>query len=186
MCQSQMERVVQQIQMNLRKSSQRNAENLQKRNEKILSQTLYKCNIDAENAARNLGWIQIKQGRYYIRWETVNSYLSEMGISQQVGKNDFIPEAFFYLLGMKASNETAQEFQKWLAVEVLPEIRKTGGYRLNKELSPEIKAILCIDNHTVIMENRLESLENNMTIDYSQQEELRTLAVKRVVSTINF
>lgn len=140
--------------------------------------------INAEDVARNFGWIQIKQGRYYIRWETVNSYLSELGISQQVGKNDFIPESFFYLLGMKASNETAQEFQKWLAIEVLPQIRKTGGYRLNKELSPEIKAILCIDNRTVIMENRLESLENNMTIDYSQQEELRTLAVKRVVSIL--
>ena len=141
--------------------------------------------INAEDAARNFGWIQIKQGRYYIRWETVNSYLSELGISQQVGKNDFIPESFFYLLGMKASNETAQEFQKWLAIEVLPQIRKTGGYRLNEEgLSPEIKAIFCIDNRTVIMENRLESLENNMTIDYSQQEELRTLAVKRVVSIL--
>lgn len=138
--------------------------------------------INAEDTARNYGWIQLKCGRYYIRWETINSYLNELGISQQVGKNDFIPESVFYLLGMKANNEVAQEFQKWLAVEVLPEIRKTGEYKLNEfKLSPEIKAIFCIDSRTTVINNRIENLENNMTIDYSQQEELRIMAVKRAL-----
>ena len=31
---------------------------------------------------------------------------------------------------MKASNKAAQEFQKWLAIEVIPAIRKTGGYTM--------------------------------------------------------
>lgn len=127
----------------------------------------------------------MNQGKYYVRWETINGYLSELGISQEVGKNDFIPESVFYLLGMKASNERAQEFQKWLAVEVLPEIRKAGGYKLNEfELSAEIKAIFCIDNRTITLGNKVEKLENNMTIDYSQQEELRSLAVRRVLDAL--
>ena len=45
-----------------------------------------------------------------------------------MGTNDFIPESLFYLLGMKASNESAKKFQMWLAVDVIPQIRKTGGY----------------------------------------------------------
>ena len=49
-----------------------------------------------------------------------------------MGKEDYIPESVFYLLGMKASNKVAQEFQKWLAVEVIPQIRKTGGYTNTK------------------------------------------------------
>lgn len=80
--------------------------------------------INAEDAARGLGWVQIKSGKVYVRWETVNAYLNELNFSQLVGKDDYIPESLFYLLGMKANNEAAQEFQKWLAVDVLPQIRK--------------------------------------------------------------
>lgn len=148
--------------------------------------------INAEDAARNLGWLQLKNGRYYIRWETINSYLNELGISQQVGKNDYIPESVFYLLCMKSSSSSAQEFQRWLAVDVLPEIRKSGAYKSTasplslseQELSPELKAIFCIDKRTVEIGHRIKNLENNMTIDYSKQEELRTLAVKNVLSVL--
>lgn len=38
--------------------------------------------------------------------------------------NDFIPEALFYRLGMKANNAAAEAFQNWLAFEVIPSIRK--------------------------------------------------------------
>ena len=148
--------------------------------------------ISAEDAARGFGWVQVKNGKTYVRWETINAYSAELGISQQVGKNDYIPESLFYLLGMKANNESAQKFQKWLAVDVLPEIRKNGSYRSasssvdidGQDLSPELKAIFCIDKRTVEITNRIEKLENNMTIDYSQQEELRTLAVKKVVTVL--
>ena len=47
---------------------------------------------------------------------------------QEIAKDDFIPESLFYMLGMKANNETALRFQKWLAFEVIPSIRKTGSY----------------------------------------------------------
>lgn len=148
--------------------------------------------INAEDAARGLGWVQIKNNKVYVRWETINTYLNELGFSQLVGKDDYIPESLFYLLGMKANNEAAQEFQKWLAVDVLPEIRKNGSYGNTpsavsidgQDLSPELKAIFCIDKRTVDITNRIEKLENNMTIDYSQQEELRTLAVKKVVAIL--
>lgn len=148
--------------------------------------------INAEDAARGLGWVQIKNNKVYIRWETINTYLNELGFSQLVGKDDYIPESLFYLLGMKANNTAAQEFQRWIAVDVLPEIRKNGSYRNTssavsiggQDLSPELKAIFCIDKRTVEITNRIEKLENNMTIDYSQQEELRTLAVKKVIAIL--
>ena len=86
---------------------------------------------------------------------------------------------------MKANNEAAQEFQKWLAVDVLPQIRRKGTYSISdQEISPELKAIFCIDKRTLEITDRVEKLENNMTIDYSQQEELRTLAVKKVVAIL--
>ena len=51
-------------------------------------------------------------------------------------------------------------------------------------LSKELQAIIMIDEKTVQMDNRILNLENTMTIDYSQQEELRTLATRKVVAIL--
>lgn len=84
--------------------------------------------FDAEAVSKNLGFVQTKNNKEYVRWETVNGYLSEFGFSQQVGKGDYIPESYFYLLGMKANNEAAVQFQKFIAFDVLPQIRKNKVY----------------------------------------------------------
>ena len=40
----------------------------------------------------------------------------------------FIPEGDVYLLITKSRLKSAQNFEKWVFDEVLPAIRKTGGY----------------------------------------------------------
>lgn len=92
--------------------------------------------INAEDTAIGFGWIKTenKNGKQYtsVRWERMNSFINELDFRPQVGEGDFIPESLFYLLGMKASNKMAKEFQKWLAIEVIPQIRKTGLYVAEK------------------------------------------------------
>ena len=96
--------------------------------------------LNAEDVAKGFGFTQkqVKNGKTYesIRWVTLNSYLKEFGFPQQVGeeigKDDFLPENMVYRLGFKANNETAQKFQALLADEILPTIRKTGSYTINK------------------------------------------------------
>lgn len=84
--------------------------------------------LSLETVARGLGFTQEKNGVEYVRWETVNNYLRELKFSQQVGKDAYIPENIFYRLAMKAKNETAEKFQTLIADEVVPAIRKHGGY----------------------------------------------------------
>lgn len=84
--------------------------------------------LNLETVARGLGFTQDKNGVEYVRWETVNNYLRELKFSQQVGKDAYIPENIFYRLAMKAKNETAERFQAIIADEVVPAIRKHGGY----------------------------------------------------------
>ncbi len=84
--------------------------------------------INAEDTAIGFGWTQEKNGKKYVRWETLSGYCVEFGFSQDVGKDDFIPESLYYMLGMKAGNERALKYQKWLAMDVLPSIRKHGMY----------------------------------------------------------
>ncbi|MDA6141418.1 hypothetical protein OSK03_26935, partial [Escherichia coli] len=70
----------------------------------------------------------------YIRWERVNSYLPDS--FPQVGKGDYIPESLVYKLAFKASNEVAEKFQDWLAIEVIPSIRKQGSYSIEQANRP--------------------------------------------------
>jgi len=63
-----------------------------------------------------------------VRWETIHSNLKELGFPNKLGKEDYIPENVFYRLAMKAKNETAEKFQALIADEVIPAIRKHGGY----------------------------------------------------------
>lgn len=84
--------------------------------------------FDAETVARCLGFTTVaKSGNATIRWSRVNEYLRKI-FSQDVAKGDFIPEAAVYKLAFKANNEVAEIFQDWLAIEVLPSIRKHGAY----------------------------------------------------------
>lgn len=88
-------------------------------------------NLDA--VARGLGFTQAKNGVEYVKWERVSGYLTELGFSPKVGKDNFIPENIFYRLAMKAKNETAEKFQALVADEIIPSIRKTGGYIAGQE-----------------------------------------------------
>lgn len=93
--------------------------------------------VSAEDTAIGFGWCrtEMKNGREYtsIRWSTLNSYCKELGFANELAKEDYIPESLYYLLGMKANNEKAQKYQRWLAMDVLPTLRKTGSYEMPKQ-----------------------------------------------------
>lgn len=94
--------------------------------------------FDVEQVAKCLGITDKKNGTEYVRWNRVNSYLPKN--SPQVAKGSLIPEPLVYKLAFKASNKIAEQFQDWLAIEVIPQIRKTGSYQLDKsQLSPQLQ-----------------------------------------------
>ena len=112
--------------------------------------------ISAEDTAIGFGWIQEKNGKKYVRWETLNGYCMELGFSQQVGKDDYIPESLFYRLGMKANNIVADKFQNWLAFEVIPSIRKTGTYSMAK-YQPKATSVGEVANLLKILERTMKA-----------------------------
>lgn len=96
--------------------------------------------VNAEDTAVGFGWVQTqnKNGKQYtsVRWETINGWCESFGFPNKLGKEDYIPESLFYRLGMKANNATADKFQNWLAIDVIPSIRKSGVY---SNRSPKIE-----------------------------------------------
>ena len=97
--------------------------------------------LNTEDVARGLGFTQIKNGIEYIRWETIKNYLKEFSFPtswENEKITEYIPENIFYKLCFKAKNETARKFQDLVTDEILPAIRKTGGYITGeKELSDD-------------------------------------------------
>ncbi|MEG0733368.1 MAG: phage antirepressor KilAC domain-containing protein [Vagococcus sp.] len=119
--------------------------NLQKFNNELFQLEVKSENgeslFDVESVARSLGITQIaKSGNEVVRWERVNKYLNlsspQVGtvISPQVEKGSFISEPMVYKLAFKANNEVAEKFQDWLAMDVLPSLRKNGMYATDELL----------------------------------------------------
>ncbi len=119
--------------------------------------------ISAEDAAIGFGWYQKKNGKVYPRWETLNGYCKDIGFSQLVGKDDYIPESLFYRLGMKASNATAEKFQNWLALDVIPSIRKTGSYEMPKKKQSN-ERLASVNNAVKILTPMLQAAGCNSKI----------------------
>ena len=63
----------------------------------------------------------------------MNGFLKEMGFAHECAKDDYLPESLFYRLGMKANNAVAERFQNWLAMDVIPSLRRTGSYEVPKK-----------------------------------------------------
>lgn len=142
--------------------------------------------VNAEDTARGFGWtqIQIKNGKKYIsvRWERMNDFSAECGFPHSWGKDDYLPEPLFYRLGMKANNAVAENFQNWLAMEVIPSIRKTGAYQQKRMTPEEMMRVQLgmIDGH----EERIKALEDTMTIDHGQQRVLERTVNKTVIDVL--
>ncbi len=137
--------------------------------------------INAEDTAIGFGWYEVKKGQVYVRWRTINKCLEELGFSQQVAKDDYIPESLFYLLAMKANNENALTFQKWLAIEVIPQIRKTGGYikEVNQcSIKEIVKETICQVVPEIIRE--LEDKEERNKRAERELKKLETATKKKI------
>lgn len=140
--------------------------------------------MNAEDTAIGFGWTRVenRNGKQYtsVMWARINSYCKELGFAHNCAKDDFIPESLFYLLGMKASNETARKFQMWLATEVIPSIRKHGAFIADSENIDEYfihnelrfsskRTIKTFANATVYMRSSVIMLTRNTNIKQIQE-----------------
>ena len=141
--------------------------------------------VNAEDTAIGFGWCrtEVKNGKEYrsVMWARMNGFLKEMGFAHECAKDDYIPESLFYRLGMKANNAVADKFQNWLAMEVIPSIRKTGSYQ--KPLTPEQMMRIQLEMIDDVS-GRVTKLENTMNIDYGQQRVLEKEVASVVIESL--
>lgn len=124
--------------------------------------------LNLEAVARGLGFtktdVKISETGFrkeYVRidWPRVEKYLSELGFSPEVGKDGYIPENIFYRLAMKARNETAEKFQALVADEIIPTIRRTGGYVANDDMFIDAYLPYADEQTKILFRSTLETVK---------------------------
>ena len=101
--------------------------------------------------------------------------------SSGVQSMSYINEGDLYRLIMKSKLPSAEKFESWVMDEVLPAIRKTGSYQKPMTIAEQIQ-LLAQGNQD--HEERIEKLENTMTIDYGQQKYLGDLVSRVVIEVL--
>lgn len=132
--------------------------------------------VNAEDTAIGYGWTktETKNGKVYttIRWERINGFSAECGFAHEWSKDDYLPESLFYMLGFKAGNDRALKYQQWLAMEVLPSLRRTGSYEMpgGKKLSAleqlrlQQQAIFEVDEKIDAVNEDLQEFKRDMPL----------------------
>lgn len=134
--------------------------------------------INAEDTARGFGWTTVaKSGNEVVRWARMNGFCSELGFPHKCGKDDYIPESLFYRLGMKANNAVADKFQNWLAMEVIPSIRKTGHYGKPMTIPEQIQLLakgnVELSEKIEQVDKRIDTLEQDMPLYGCEIDEVK-------------
>lgn len=119
--------------------------------------------FDAESVATSLGLTERKGDKEYVMWRRVNQHLRLFGTSAEISRGSYIPEPAVYKLAFKANNEVAENFQDWLAMEVLPTLRKTGSYEMPNSKA-HAERLASVNNAVKILTPLLEKAGCNSKI----------------------
>ena len=105
------------------------------------------------------------------------------------GETNFITESGLYAVILRSDKPNAKKFRKWVTSEVLPTIRKTGSY--NKPMSPAEKIKLLAQGNEELnervekVEDKLDSLENDMPLYGCEIEELKNHISRRAINILD-
>lgn len=105
------------------------------------------------------------------------------------GETNFITESGLYAVILRSDKPNAKKFRKWVTSEVLPSIRKTGSY--NKPMSTAEKIKLLAQGNEELnervekVEDKLDSLENDMPLYGCEIEELKNHISRRAISILD-
>ena len=130
------------------------------------------------DVAKSLGYANPKNAvpKHVSEEDKLNTQIEYAGQRREV---TIINESGLYSLIFGSKLESAKRFKRWVTSEVLPTIRKTGSYQ--KPLTT-VEQIQVIATGFLDHEERLNRLENTMTIDYAQQESIRDLVSSVVIA----
>lgn len=136
--------------------------------------------------------IDIDDTDYVVKINSVVSFTYNRNLNNR--GELFLTEAGLYRLILRSNKPEAEKFSKWVTKEVLPSIRKNGGYIANQEnLTPEqIVANALIVAQNIIAERDKTIVEQKQVIEYQgnkldnyKQIELQRRSKQELATSLN-
>lgn len=108
--------------------------------------------------------------------------------SQRIVNIDLINESGLYSLILSSKMPNAKKFKHWVTSEVLPAIRKTGGYQVPKtpeeQLALTMKATVHLAQRIDKAEKDIDEIKNKSEIDSAQRYKLEMTRKKHVIEIV--
>lgn len=103
--------------------------------------------------------------------------VTRFNLGGMVGEVNIINESGLYSVILRSDKPNAKQFKKWITGEVIPSIRKTGGYRVPTNPMEALKLMFeATDN----IEKRVTNIEENQTLSPSEYSLIQTRVSERV------
>lgn len=109
---------------------------------------------------------------------TTSKVIDRLGREQEA---TFINESNLYKTIFQSRKDSAERFTDWVTSEVLPSIRKTGGYNKPMTTSEQIK--LLAQGNTELSE-RMDRLENDMPLYGCEIDEIQSHVKRKAVNIL--
>lgn len=99
-----------------------------------------------------------------------------------------VNESGLYALVFGSRLESAKRFKHWVTSEVLPTIRKTGGYRKPMSTAEQIKLLALgnteLNERVTDVEKKIDSLENDMPLYGCEIDDIKNHVNRKVVNVL--
>lgn len=104
------------------------------------------------------------------------------------GETNFITESGLYAVILRSDKPNAKKFRKWVTSEVLPTIRKTGGYSKPMTTAEKIQLLAQgneeLNERVEEVESKIISLENDMPLYGCEIDEIKNHVNRKVVNVL--
>ena len=100
----------------------------------------------------------------------------------------YINESNLYKTIFQSRKKSAEKFTEWVTSEVLPTIRKTGGYRKPMSTAEQIKLLALgnteLNERVSDVEKKIDSLENDMPLYGCEIDDIKNHVNRKVVNVL--
>lgn len=106
--------------------------------------------------------------------------VTKLDLGSQNGETNFVTESGLYAVVLRSDKPNAKKFRKWVTSEVLPSIRKTGGYGIPKTTTGQIQLIA---QGYVELEQKVDGINKDLQ-DFKQDLPLLAVECERITRAV--
>lgn len=115
--------------------------------------------------------------------------VTRLNLGSQSGETNFVTESGLYAVILRSDKPNARKFRKWVTSEVLPSIRKNGGYIANQEqMTPEqivANALIVAQNIISQKDKQIEEMKPKADFFDAVADSKTAISMNEVAKVLN-